>query len=169
MKSTITHLNHLESPREIFQMWGLNEHSCQSPPIGGDRLQKNPANRWFFKKLEGKFGGDIWGVRGGEILVILVGNDQKFPPQVCWEPKSEKIQQVWGETAQKCSFPPNLGETKHIISPPKPHFGHIFWWFGCLVGFVPSKSEQVGGTLVSPQIWGGHLGGTQSALGGKFF
>ena len=92
------------------------------------------------------FGGDKEGCGfGGEI-----GQNLVCPPQ---------RNAVW--RGHLSIFPPQTwrGQPILVVSPPT------------LEGTenpVPPTSEMVGGTLCPPQTWGGHLGGTDFALGGKF-
>ena len=149
-------------------------HSLTSPPNWGGHRKKLKAKRVFFKKMGGKFGGDIPPNWGGNSTFSAPNFLGVSPPNDLFWGGSEGLQ-VWRgnlpkfslSPPKKCSLegtfvgisPANLEGTAHFFGVPLNVEG----------GVPPPLLRWWGGTLCPPQTWGGHLGGTDFALGGGDF
>ena len=95
------------------------DHSCRSPPIAGDTPKKSPAKRVDFKKVGGKFGGDV-------PPPLLGGKLNTFPAKFWW------------------SIPPKA--TFLLGNPSLVGTASICWGFGQKSSF-PSKIPLFGGDI----------------------
>ena len=113
------------------------QHSCHSPPIGGDTPKKSPAKRVDFRKVGGKFGGTAPPI-GGEIehlpskfLVVCPPQSKNVAGESMFAGDGLYLLGIWTKIefpqqntlvwwGYQGNFPPNLlGNQQKVGLPPK--------------------------------------------------
>ena len=137
-------------------------HSCLSPPIGGDRAKILQANRLVFKKMGGKFGGDVPPNWGGYLMFSQQWNHSRSPP-------THKNCLFGGLEGKIREIPPKrwrLEGTNDRISPPNlVGIALLLTFPATLQGYPPQISESGGDIDLQANLWG-TLGGDAFCVGG---
>ena len=143
------------------------------PPNWGGHEKKSESKTGVFQNGGGKFGGDIPPNCGGNLTCPPQAILKISPPNdVFWG--GQRGLWVWRGNRSKFSMPPpqrNAVWRGHLsIFPPQTWRGQPIFSASpsTLKGVSPPLLRWWGGTLCPPQTWGGHLGGTDFALGGNF-